>query len=262
MTNLPPASDTVPVLNRFSEHFATYVFRDHDDDHALLLDLVNSACDDKQAPVLKGRFTSFTLNPELTARFFAKERTWIAVGEGTTDRNKHATLVLQLFRHPTFELTFFVSDCGELHFTRDEGKSPAELNGLPSDRPLVVISLFKQAMCRHDHSTAWHCLMKNSWSDHEETVELCHFVNGRKMDEQSETLPQNRLRLWMDFFCRRDDPYFTECGAGDPLFARLADLERRFTGDTKLMDEYQKSEEEYAALERLMNVWAEDHSAA
>lgn len=262
MTNIRRDSGNTPVLNRFSEHFSTYVFRDHDDDHALLLDLVNSACEDKKSPKLQGRFTSFTLNPELTAKFFAKEHTWIVVGEGTTDRNEQATVVLQLFRHPTFELTFFVSDCGELHLTRDEGKSPDELKGLSPDRPLVVISLFMQAMCRHDHSPAWHQLMINTWSDLEETVELCHFVNGRKMDEQAETLPQNRLRLWMDFFCRRDDAFFTEHGAGDPLFAKLADLERSFTADTKLMDEYQKSEEEYASLERLINVWSDDHPAA
>lgn len=246
------------LKNRFNEHFTAYVFKHHDRRHALLLDLVNAAQEDRNLSDIRGRFVRFVPNRELTEKFFEREHTWLAVGEALTDLGEQATVVLQLFKHRSFELSYFMSDCGELQFTRDQAQRPKRLWALRPDRPVVIVSIFRQAITRYDDSAQWHQIMKSTWLHHAKTVEIIHFVNGRKMDAQPESLPRNRLRLWMDYLCGRDAENFEQRVAGDAVFERLLSLERGFAADPAAMEQYLKTEDECAATERLLSIWRGD----
>lgn len=239
--------------NRFNGTFTRFVFDCQDQDRSLLIDLFNSATafaktGDFPDDLIKGRIVRFIPNPYLTEVFFRKEHSWIMVGDALSDKGEQASLVLQTFRYPAFDLQIFGEDFNQMLDLRDGMPPVPEATGLELDpqRPVIVVSILKNVLAHTLNTAHFHMQMRLNCKG--TRLGSMHQFNCRNADRIHPEQRGSRLELWTDFLSGRNPENFAAAARDDPVLSRLSELERQFMSDPRLLREYSESENEMNSM--------------
>ena len=241
---------SVENFNRFNDEFTKYIFA-NDGQKEFLLDLLNAVFDECKLDCVPNKITDVTYKDRELMTFHVNEKVGRLDVYGQASEGQIIDIEFQCKVDKT------IVDRNLFYFSKILSTQDLQSKSYDEAQPVIIINMLKENFflegCDYITVAGLTAQQSNNLLPNKLLSNKLNFIyiEARKCVKQSEQNP-SRLAQWMTYLRSTSDDVIENLAKGDKLFKKVLEAERKFRGDTHMMNTYsniERLENRVASLE-------------